>query len=253
MFRNMDVADEWWRTVSIDSQYRDIERTSPCYYTHIHTARPNECAAYSINESIESTNIGAVVLHAVGHGANESLLRRTTIPPQNVTDHISGNNFFIRSKADPRDFWHVPRRGRGAGTLIVSRTDRTRFRVTARDAPAPLNGGSTIMIGSDSVEISEARTGRVVGIDSGGYLALGEAIGYIRGSMTELVVEERGSDTAAAPTTEVTQEGDQENATQIFFGDLKNRFAVSPEDDSSTSAPATRRLDIGDGEEWELV
>jgi len=95
MFRNMDVADEWWRTVSIDSQFCDIERTSPCYYTHIHTARPNECSAYSINESIASTNIGAVILHAVDHGPDGSLSRRTTIPPQDVTDHISGNKYAL--------------------------------------------------------------------------------------------------------------------------------------------------------------
>jgi len=210
---------------------------------------------------------------------------RPTIHSQDVTDHISGDtyapnlvatfspetaltrssSFLVRSKADPRDFWHVPRRGSNQGLLIVSRKDRTRFRFTAKDAPAPLNGGPVVMIGSDTIEIAEAKTRRIVGIDSSGYLALGEAAGAIRGTMTELVVEERnegteqlvveerGADTAVAPTTEVTQEGDQENATQIFFGDLKHRFAVSPEDDSRTTSPATRRLEVGDGEEWELV
>ncbi|EIW79029.1 hypothetical protein CONPUDRAFT_155718 [Coniophora puteana RWD-64-598 SS2] len=141
-------------------------------------------------------------------------------------------SFLVRSTADPRDFWHVPGRGPHVGTLLVSRTDRTRFRITARDAPAPLNGSPIILIGSDTVEITEAKTGRVVGIDSQ--------------ASKQLVVEERGEGTLE-PGLEVALEG--LNA-QIYFKDLKTSFSALSEDGDKSVA---RRLVVGDGEEWELV
>jgi len=106
------------------------------------------------------------------------------------------------------------------------------------------------MIGTDSIEISEARTGRVVGIDTDGCLSLGAPASAMTGR-EQLVVEERGENTDV-PAAEVLPEGTQE----LFFKDFKTRFAVVPED--STPAfdgplPVTRQLEVGDGEEWELV
>ncbi|EIW79033.1 hypothetical protein CONPUDRAFT_166869 [Coniophora puteana RWD-64-598 SS2] len=204
-----------------------------------------------------------------------------TIPPQDATDHVSGNtyvpdpstsshpaprlirvnSFFIRSRADPRDFWHIPSRGPHAATLLVSRTDRTRFRITTKDAPAPLNGGPTIMIGSDVIEIAAAKTGGVVGIDSRGYLALGAPASARVGAMTQLVVEERAEaseqlvveergDDMGEPAVGTMPEGNQETSIQILFKDLKARLSVSSEDGDRSVA---RRLEVGDGEEWELV
>jgi len=123
------------------------------------------------------------------------------------------------------------------------------------------------MIGSDAIEIAEARTGRVVGIDTDGYLSLGAPASAMtplvveeeRSGVTgreQLVVEERGENTEV-PAAEVLTEGStQENDAQIFFKDLKTRFAVVPEDSSpALDGPlsVTRRLEVGDGEEWELV
>jgi len=182
-----------------------------------------------------------------------------TMPSQDVTDHISGKTFFIRSKADPRDFWHVPREGAYVGKLRVSRDNRTRFRIAAKGAPAPLNGGPIVMIGSDAIEIAEARTGRVVAINSRGYLTLGVPVS-VNAAMYQLVVEERAEaveqlvveerEEDRAPAAEAPLEGHQDHDAQIFFKDLRARFAVVPEDNRTTSA---RMLEAGDGEEWELV
>ncbi|EIW79028.1 hypothetical protein CONPUDRAFT_166865 [Coniophora puteana RWD-64-598 SS2] len=196
-----------------------------------------ECATYSISRSIESASIGTVIWSVEGSDGSHS---RPIIPPQDaVTDHISGNSFFIRSKADSRHFWHIPRRGRYAGILLVSRTDRTRFRVTSKDAPAPLNCGPTVMIGSDAVEIAEARTGRVVGIDNNGYLSLGAPAS----ALTSLVVEERGEVTQQEQLVVVEERGDST--------DVPAAEALPEVPDGSPSV--TRRLEVGDGEEWELV
>jgi len=174
-----------------------------------------------------------------------------TIPPQDVTDHVSGSTFFIRSRADPRDFWYFFPEGGYLSEFGVSRKNRTRFRITAKDAPAPLNGGPIVMIGSDAVEIAESRTGRVVGIDSSGYLVLGAPVSAMAQPVVEeraieepLVVEERGEDLAT--TAEVTTEGNREDSAHIFFKDLRTRFAVGPGD-------GMRLLEVGNGELWELV
>jgi len=121
------------------------------------------------------------------------------------------------------------------------------------------------MIGSDAIEIAEARTGRVVGVDTDGYLSLGAPASAMtplvveeRSEVTgreQLVVEERGENTDV-PAAEALPEGTQENGAQIFFKDLKTRFAVVPEDSSPIAdgpLSVTRRLEVGDGEEWELM
>jgi len=269
LFKDRNVADEWWRTISV--QCTDLERISPCYYMHAHdnnlnAQRDDRCA-------MEYGHIKLLVKHAIVKGPHQMWISGfsqstppPTIPSQDVTDHISGKTFFIRSKADPRDFWHVPRRGDFAGTLLVSRKDRTRFRIIAKDAPAPLNGGPIVMVGSDAIEISEARTGRIIEVRSDGYLALGVSVSVQAsgGTMEQLVVEEReeaseqlvveecGENTAdtAESTVAITLQANEQNSAVIFFKDFKTRFSVVPEDDSNL---AERELEVGDGEEWELV
>jgi len=169
-------------------------------------------------------------------------------------------SFLVRSKADPRDFWHVPGRGPHSGTLLVSRADRTRFRITARDAPVPLNGSPIIMISSDAIEIAEAKTGRVVEVNSRGYLALRAPTSGV-GTLDQLVVEERADaseqlvieelgEETLEPGQEVILKGHQQPNAQIYFRDLKTRFSALSEDGDKSVA---RRLEAGDGEEWELV
>jgi len=262
VFKDRNIADEWWRTISVDDRYVDLERISPCYYVHVHKAN-DVCAvqSYSILPIGFEKLAGVRLPHLWSDRYTSNTSPPPTIPLQDVTDHISGNTFFIRSKADPRDFWHIPSRGPHAATLLVSRADRTRFRITAKDAPAPLNGGPIVMIGSDAIEIAGAKTGRVVGIDSCGYLALGQPAIAIAGAMAQLVVEERAeaserlvveerSDDMGEPAVGTMPEGNQETNLQILFKDLKTRFSASSEDGDRSVA---RRLEVGDGEEWELV
>jgi len=276
LFKDSNIADEWWRTISV--QCTDLERISPCYYMHAHdnnAQRDDACAMKNgyINLPVEFHKYARV------KWPHDSIIRGPTIgnyyswspppptiPSQDVTDHISGKTFFIRSKADPRDFWHVPRRGDFAGILLVSRTDRTRFRIIAKDAPTPLNGGPIVMIGSDAIEISEARTGRSIEVRSNRYLALGVPVSVQASEGTteqlvveeraeaseQLVVEERDENTAdtAESTVAITPQANEQNSVLIYFKDFKTRFSVIPEDGSKF---ATRGLEVGDGEEWELV
>jgi len=265
VFKDRNVADEWWRTIAVDNRYADLERISPCCYVHVHDNMKtnNNCAVqrYGILP-IEFHKLAWVKWpHIHSNSRTSETSPPPTIPLQDVTDHISGNTFFIRSKADPRDFWHIPSRGPHAATLLVSRTDRTRFRIAARDAPAPLNGGPIIMIGPDVIEIAGAKTGRVVGIDSHGYLILRAPTSAGAGAIAQLVVEERAEaseqlvveergDDMGEPAVGTMPEGNQETNLQILFKDLKSRFSVSSEDGDGSVA---RRLEVGDGEEWELV
>ncbi|EIW79030.1 hypothetical protein CONPUDRAFT_138257 [Coniophora puteana RWD-64-598 SS2] len=123
------------------------------------------------------------------------------------------------------------------------------------------------MIGSDAIEISEARTGRIIEVRSNGYLALGAPVSIRAsgGAMDQLVVEERraeaseqlvveepGDNTAdtAESAVAIMPQANEQYSAQIFFKDLKTRFSVVPEDGSKFAA---RELEVGDGEKWELV
>ncbi|EIW79027.1 hypothetical protein CONPUDRAFT_155716 [Coniophora puteana RWD-64-598 SS2] len=240
MLKDADAIDEWWRKASSSSQFRDLKRISQCYYVHDHdpSVKQQDCRTYWIGNSLGYIIPAKTIWQF--RDINSSHLR-PVIPPQDEKEYsdniILTNSFFVRSRADPRDFWHIPRRGSDANVLLVSRANRTRFRITATYAPEPLNGGPTIMIGSDAIEIAEARTGRLVGITAEGCLALlGSAAATV-----ELIVEERGEDVAGKTDT-------NGGTTQIFFRDFKSKFSVVPDDDDER-----RLLELGDGEEWELV
>jgi len=253
----MTIADEWWRTISANSGCTDLERCSPCYYVHDHDLSKGDykgCAMISGGYLPKEFSKYARVKWPPSvrtYGGGYLPASPPTIPLQDATDHVSGNTFFIRSRAEPCDFWYVLPEVGYMGELRVSRKNRTRFRITAKDAPAPLNGGPIVMIGSDAIEIAETRSGNVVGISSYGYLVLGAPVSAMEQPVVEeraieepLVVEERGEDPVT--TAEVTTEGNREDNAQIFFKDLRTRFAVAPGD-------SIRRLEVGNGELWELV
>ncbi|KAF7974406.1 hypothetical protein HWV62_12256 [Athelia sp. TMB] len=122
-------------------------------------------------------------------------------------DLASGNSFFIRSKAEPYDYWFCPTTsGRiTAGTKIyTSREERTRFRVRIADAQmAP----GTIMIGTDEIVVSLAfapdlevnvRDGVVVaesGGASAGKLKLSDVrAGFASGGRRRVVDDQNDSD-----------------------------------------------------------
>lgn len=120
---------------------------------------------------------------------------RPILPRQGLTNQVSRNTYissqflpltlliakkkilfhslFIRSRIDPRDFRHIPLADKDAGIPLISRTNRTCFHITATHTPKPLNGGTSIMISSEALEIVGAGTSGLVGIDTeAGCLAL---------------------------------------------------------------------------------
>ncbi|CCM01723.1 uncharacterized protein FIBRA_03788 [Fibroporia radiculosa] len=154
VFASRAVADEWWRTVSTSSNpsyVSSVQRINPQFYTH----NPNIAnIAYSIiTANVAPAFLGKVFFTLIVDRDGRTL---STIPVQNVTDHVSGDFFFIRSKADPTQFWYCPPSKSGLveqGTLVsASRRYRTRFRVRITRTGTTDHRGA-IMIGSDDIDI----------------------------------------------------------------------------------------------------
>lgn len=116
------------------------------------------------------------------------------------------------------------------------------------------------MISSDAIEVTAARTGRLLRVNKEGLLCLVEPptrepqaqlVGEDRrGRQEELIIEERGEETTEqSPHAEEEFENVPE---QFFFKDFKTKFAVIPDYDGR-ACYCPRALEVGKGEEWELV
>jgi len=158
VFRNSSVADEWWRAISANTRFASVKRLSPDVYNH------ND-SVYNLYNFFSDGNadVKAIAAKFVGQMyftlLNDRAGRGTDIiPQQDVSDNISGNWFYIRSKSDPRRYWFSPAadgnyckycQSSSCDKIHVSTAERTRFRVTGRD----LQEG-TVMIGTDQVTLS---------------------------------------------------------------------------------------------------
>ncbi|KAL0064185.1 hypothetical protein AAF712_008907 [Marasmius tenuissimus] len=216
VFASRAVADEWWRAVSTspDTAYSSkITRVTPQFYTHAEGG--------NIIDSISMDNVAKDFVDLVVFTLLDDRNGRTfsMIPqgPDPITDYISYNWFYIRSKSDRNVYWYSTVKGdkeANEGTIVASCTRSTRFRVTTRDEN--LNG--KVMINSDEIQ-------------------------FQLGTLS-LNVADNGSLRAS---------GKPEN---FLFRDLTNGFIISGNNMRQIDGlprNAIVKVSDGSGEAWELV
>ncbi|KAI5786160.1 hypothetical protein FPQ18DRAFT_393820 [Pyronema domesticum] len=165
-FASRSVADEWWRAIQDSVTERDrttfaeIKRVTPQLYasknswgTILNIVTDTRWTSHLVGKWFFT------LLHDFGGGG----LCDSLAPPIDITDHISGNCYYIRSKCEPNQYWHLTNQSLPEGAIFgphqvirLSATGRTRFRIDIRAANRlPQNG--KIMIGSDDIIISALR------------------------------------------------------------------------------------------------
>ncbi|KAG1838933.1 hypothetical protein DFJ58DRAFT_749168 [Suillus subalutaceus] len=148
VFASRAVADDWWRAVSTSSVVKfteSIRRVNAQFYTHdVNLAN----AANSLTTTGVATQFLGKVFFTLQYDLGGRIL--SIIPPldNNFVDHISGNSFFIRSKASPNEHWYCPLQG--TKSVYVSNTERTRFRISRTSSST----AGTVMVGSDEIVIT---------------------------------------------------------------------------------------------------
>jgi len=210
-FSSRSIADEWWRAVSTSkTEYADgVKRISPEYYTH---DWPKLNAYNTINDPKVALSLRDNVIFQLMNDRDGRDM--SIIPLQYFKDYVSGNAFFIRSKASPSEYWYCPGSTSGSN-ICVSRTERTRFRISER------NGTGTIMIGSDDITITLASADLSVRVED---------------NSGQLVVSKNPE-------------------SGWKFSDLLNGFSTGATlwDKNGTNEHVKELFRTVDGEEWELV
>ncbi|KAI0689926.1 hypothetical protein BC835DRAFT_1281963 [Cytidiella melzeri] len=145
VFASRAIADEWWRAVSTSTNAAyatTITRVTPQFYTH----DPTKAIIFNTitDASVAGRFLGSVIFSLLG---NRDVLVWSVIPVQNVTDHISGNWFYIRTKGDDSTYWYCTPDGR----ILASRTKSTRFLIRTVD---PSLSPKAVMINSDNIYIT---------------------------------------------------------------------------------------------------
>ncbi|KIK46123.1 hypothetical protein CY34DRAFT_76726, partial [Suillus luteus UH-Slu-Lm8-n1] len=150
VFASSAVADEWWRAVSTSSVVKfsdSIQRVNAQFYTH-------DVGQANAADSLTVTGVATQFLGKVFFTLLDDLGGRqlSVIPSHHDAEAISGNSFFIRSKVSPYEYWYCPLSAdcNATNSVYVSRTERTRFRVSRTDKGT----AGTVMIGSDEIVIT---------------------------------------------------------------------------------------------------
>ncbi|KAJ5922522.1 hypothetical protein N7516_010225 [Penicillium verrucosum] len=145
---NMEVLDEWYRTLQERLPAGAIGRPRKDYQsTKVGKETPE------FDDRVKFTWLPRV------DGRNY-----VTFYNKHVVDHISGNSFFIRSKSNPSVFWYAEN-----DKIRAGQQGRTRFRITGRDLE-----GSAVMINGDPISITPVHDwNRSVCVQHNGDLGLG--------------------------------------------------------------------------------
>jgi len=151
----------------------------------------------------------------------------TAIQPIEVTDHISGRWYFVRSKADPWSHWYLRTNGAclvcgdaNCDAIHVSGEYRTKFCVRVHPGDDFQVPEGFVMIGKDEISITAPMDYALHIDDAKGLRA---TTGY-------------------------------QGRTEVLFNDLKNRFITRAEKQANGEiweyvVPVGRGL----GEAWELI
>ncbi|TFK52887.1 hypothetical protein OE88DRAFT_1733875 [Heliocybe sulcata] len=154
-FATRETADDWWRALCETRWARHVARITPEFYTH-------SVGEFNVSASVHKgylpqfqDRVFFTLLHDLGGR------QMSPLPKQDITDHVSGNRFFIRAKVDPTQYWFVPhgQGGQGQQKVFLSRTDRTLFRVDIANAGTS-HGREIVMIVRDEITITALVDGK---------------------------------------------------------------------------------------------
>jgi len=223
-FSSREDADEWWRIISQPTSPTAgiFQRINPQYYTFLQLNVPDFILGKTFVGGKTFQNNMFFTLLNDRDGRIQS-----TFPQQEITDHISGKWFYIRSRSDPDRFWYC-NVGTGAACLVcglswcgnvhVSTERRSRFYIKAPSAPQD-SSQNTIMIRADQITIAPDN---------------------------EYILQITDNNELKAVKTSVTQD--------IVFGDIRGRFAVTAKRLSDgVVVEYVVPVDRGTGEVWELA
>ncbi|KAG2128761.1 uncharacterized protein EDB93DRAFT_1108903 [Suillus bovinus] len=215
-FADYAIADEWWRAVSTSSvvSFSDsVRRVNSQFYTH--DVRQANAANSLTTTGVATQFLGKVFFTLMNDLGGRGL---SIIPSSSgCMDNISGKSFFIRSKASPYEYWYCPLSSNGntPNSVYVSRTERTRFRVSISDK----DSAGMVMIGSDDIVIT----------------------------LTTVDLSVHVTDNSQVMLSNAPRLG-------LKFSDLLNKFAVGPTLCMDNQSSDMRQLFYADdGEEWELA
>ncbi|KZP22861.1 hypothetical protein FIBSPDRAFT_738173 [Athelia psychrophila] len=145
VFASLAVADEWWRAMSVSTSphAKFIKRVAPQFYAHDAT-QCNLSGFFDVPEfkPIADMFRGRMLFTPL----NDGLLGISIIPPQEITDHISGGWYHIRSVSDHALYWHYDT---AENKIRASEGEPTQFRIGIRNG-AP---EKTILVGTDRITL----------------------------------------------------------------------------------------------------
>ncbi|KZP12156.1 hypothetical protein FIBSPDRAFT_1050195 [Athelia psychrophila] len=141
VFASRAVADEWWRALSASPHARFIKRVAPGVYAQDATQR-NLSDLFDIPElkPIAEMFRGRVQFADLNDGAVP------TLPPQEVTNHISGGWYHIRSISNHALCWHYDA---AENRIRASGDEPTPFRISIRNGVPE----ETIMASKDRITL----------------------------------------------------------------------------------------------------
>ncbi|KAG1857052.1 hypothetical protein F4604DRAFT_1906487 [Suillus subluteus] len=216
-FASRAVADEWWRAVSTSTvvQFtKGIRRVNAQFYTF--DTRDVNPVSSLVTPGVATQFFDKMFFTTMSEMNGRGL---NVIPsPDHFTDHISGNSFFIRSKVSPNEYWYYPKSDNATHAVYVSRTKRTRFRVSLSNRGT----AGTVMIGSDKIVITLTTANLSINVDA----ASSQAI------------------VSSAPKS------------GLKFSDLLSKFSVGPTSTfykDNQNLDMEELIYTDDGEEWELA
>ncbi|KZP23443.1 hypothetical protein FIBSPDRAFT_1042895 [Athelia psychrophila] len=141
VFANRAVADEWWRAMSASAHARFIKRVAPGVYAQDATQR-SLSGFFDIPElkPIAEMFRGRVQFTNLNDGT------APTLPPREVTDHISGGWYHIRSISNHALCWHYDA---AENRIRASGDEPTPFRISIRNGVPE----ETIMASKDRITL----------------------------------------------------------------------------------------------------
>ncbi|KAG8989411.1 hypothetical protein FRB94_014426 [Tulasnella sp. JGI-2019a] len=121
-FATRNVADTWFRAVT-DSvaaghkRFANVKRVSPQFYTHDDS---EGLISETLNDPMVATALLGQVFFTLLNDRSARVL--DPIPVFNYTDHINGDNFYIRSVVQLDTFWYYDA---SKGTVFAHRYRRS--------------------------------------------------------------------------------------------------------------------------------
>ncbi|KAF8880286.1 hypothetical protein BD779DRAFT_1675984 [Infundibulicybe gibba] len=230
-FASRDVADSWWRAI-VDSvmngyqKFSTIRRVSSQFYTHATTGPVYDTVT---DQRCAINFAGRVMFTLLSDRDQRAPFSVAPVIP--VTDHISGEGYFIRSAVQPNMFWYWD----GSGSIRASTNRRTRFTIRIADKQKPLG---TIMIGSDDVIISVDYSANV-------------GISLNRDAKPPVQPSAKGDEVALSGTLVAEGPFPVVPAPITFkFADFSGGFQIEY---NKVGETATIRRDSGGGERWIIL